>query len=425
MQQKTKTFFKRIFKYSLIILFLAVIVRANVVRLKNNLYANYEKIVDYGRVREQKEEVNPVMAAIFYDDKVSIEKNISTYFDHYDNYKKKNVKIVLIPKDVKAESTLIVKKLFAEIHKNNNVKHIVLVSDNPDDDLQQAKRILKKVMQTEDIEQLVLTEEDLSAEKLIENYLQQPDKMIVVLADITSVRRKNKPNFLLEEALYFAQKNFYHMEVFDIVDTQIARAMEKDYSSLLLLTDRRDLPQDEIQKNNLDLYAQHYKEKLFDYFKKNLNKDKNYVWPKKIPENYRLFDRGQLYVRVFDEELNELFARKNLKQDSVIVSLIEIAKKTALKTNAKKIKYIKIYLLTDMEEIHKDSDTLLISYLDQDDGVMIKYKSEQALLCADERPDDPAEIIPVLRQRGEIPANVSEQNLHFYKFKTVEMNDEN
>ena len=88
MQQKTKIFFKQLFKYSLIILFFAMIVRANVLRLKNNLYANYERIVDYGRVREQKEEVNPVMAAIFYDDKVSVEKNISTYFDHYDNYKK-------------------------------------------------------------------------------------------------------------------------------------------------------------------------------------------------------------------------------------------------------------------------------------------------------------------------------------------------
>ena len=175
----------------------------------------------------------------------------------------------------------------------------------------------------------------------------------------------------------------------------------------------------------MELYAQHYKEKLFDYFKKNLNKDKNYIWPKKTPENYRLFDRGRLYVRVFDEELNELFARKNLKQDSVIVSLIEIAKKTALKTNAKKIKYIKIYLLTDTEEIHKDKDTLLVSYLDQDDGIMIEYKNNQALLCADERPDDPTEIIPVLQKRGEISVNIPEQDLRFYKFKTVEINDEN
>ena len=425
MQQKTKIFFKRIFKYFLMILLFAIIVQANVVRLKNNLYANYERIVDYGRVREQKEEVNPVMAAIFYDDKVSVEKNISTYFDHYDNYKKKNVKIVLIPKDVKEESTLIVKKLFAEIHKNNNVKSIILVNNNPNDNLQQPKQICKKVMQTDNVEQLILTEEDLSAEKLIESHLQQQDEMIVFLTDITSMRHKNKKNFLLEEALYFAQKNFYHMEVFDIVDTQIARAMEKDYSSLLFLTDRPDLLQAEIQRNNLELYARHYKDKLVDYFKNNLNQDKNYIWPKKSSENYRLFDRGRLYVRVFDDKRKELFARKNLKQDSVIVSLIEIAKKTAFKVKAKKIRNIKIYLLTDMEEIHKDKDTLLISYLDQDDGVMIEYKNNQALLCADERPDDPAEIITILRQRGEIPANISEQKLRFYKFKTVEINDEN
>lgn len=425
MQQKTKNFFKRICKYFLVVLFLATLIWANVARLKNNLYANYEKIVDYGRVREKEEEVNPVMAAIFYDDKVSVDKNISTYFNHYDNYKKKNVKIVVISKEIKKESKLIIKKLFAEIHKNNKVTSIVLVNDNENDNLQQHIQILKKVMQTKNIEQLVLTEDDLSAEKLIEDYLGQPDKMIVMLTDITSVNRKHGSDFLLEEVLYFAQKNSYHMEVFDVVDTQIARAMEKDYSSLLLLTDRRDLPQAEVQKNNLELYAQNYKEKLFGYFKQNLNTDKNYVWPKKTTENYRLFDRGRIYVRVFDEELSELFARKNLRQNSVIVSLIEIAKKTALKTNVKKIKYIKIYLLTDLEEIHKDKDTLLISYLDQDDGVMAEYKNRQALLCADERPDDPTEIIPVLRQRGEISADVPEHLLHFYKFKTVEMNDEN
>ena len=61
--------FRKIMYCLLFIAIFWLIVWANVNRFKHNLYANYEKIVDYGRVRETEESVHPVMAAIFYDDK--------------------------------------------------------------------------------------------------------------------------------------------------------------------------------------------------------------------------------------------------------------------------------------------------------------------------------------------------------------------
>ena len=50
-----------------IVIFL--IVWANVLRLQDKVYSNYEKMVDFGRVRDENYSVEPVIAAIFYDEK--------------------------------------------------------------------------------------------------------------------------------------------------------------------------------------------------------------------------------------------------------------------------------------------------------------------------------------------------------------------
>ena len=66
---KKSGLFRKIMHRLLFVAILGLIVWANVNRFKHNLYANYEKVVDYGRVRETEESVHPVMAAIFYYDK--------------------------------------------------------------------------------------------------------------------------------------------------------------------------------------------------------------------------------------------------------------------------------------------------------------------------------------------------------------------
>ena len=62
-----------------------------------------------------------------------------------------------------------------------------------------------------------------------------------------------------------------------------------------------------------------------------------------------------------------------------------------------------------------------MSYLDQDDGVYAEYKEKSALLVADDRPDNPEDLTGVLRQKAAITLNTAEEDIHFYKFKTVEI----
>ena len=426
MQRSIKITLKKIFKWLFFAAVLWWIIQANINRFNNNLYANYEKIVDYGRVRENEEVISPVMAAIFYDDKVSAQKSITSYYNHFDNYKKRNVKMVVVPKDLTPDSRSIVRKLYAEIYKYNQVSDIALVLST-DSDVSAHIKMLQNVMQVQNVKRLILTEENLEAEKVIDSYLKSPHKMVVMLADLSESFSDKQPDFLLEETIYFAQKNFYHMEVFDVIDTKIAQSVDKDYVTLLSLTNNKDeQPLAVKQQRNLRLFITHYGAEIKRYFKMNLNSDADIVWPEKSAGNFRLFDRGWVYVRFYDEEMQEVFARKAIGGDKgVIVALIEIARKAALKTDVKKIKYIKISLLTDIEEIAKAKDTLLISYLDQDDGIMVRSGSKKALLIVDERPDDPSELEKVLRQKAEIPDDEPEENIHFYKFKSVEIEDEN
>ena len=59
-------------------------------------------------------------------------------------------------------------------------------------------------------------------------------------------------DFLYEEAVYFAQKNNYHLSVFDAFDTDLAQAAEKNYNSYpLSFYDGYRLDRLNKQRNNL------------------------------------------------------------------------------------------------------------------------------------------------------------------------------
>ena len=396
---------------------------ANVYRFCNNVYSNYEKAVDYGIIREEKETIEPVMAAIFYKGKSTKKKNISTYLNHADNYKKQDVKMVVVPNEITKDSVLVLEKLYAEIGKYNDIKKIVLVSDTKYD-VKTQKKLLQKVLKIKDVKILHLTEADISAEAKIENYLQKDKYLLVFMADIKKGLAEKTKNFMLEEVVYFAQKYFYHMQVFDVVDTEIAKSLDRGYEALLSIADEKPLLIK--QKQNLDRYKSRYQDIIVEFFKKNfyLATDKKTIWPEKNARNYRLFDRGNVYLKMFTERGEEVFSRAKIgKNKSVIVSIIELARKAKHKVQVP-VKYYRIYILTDMVRVYKGKEQILDDCLDVDDGVYAQYRSKSAIIAADERPKNPQDLVPLLKMVAKIPQKVDENSIKFYKFKTVEIEDE-
>lgn len=397
----------------------------NVRRLNNNIYSNYERAVDYGRVRENKEIIEPIIAAVFYQGAEEEKKAVSTYFDRSDNYKRQNVKIVAVPYKMSENSLPIAEKLYEEISKHNDIKKIVLVA-NGKEGVGAHKKLLRKIMKVDDLQVLSTDEADVSVEDKIESYLRQEGNVTVVLADLNKISNGTNDDFLIGEVIWLAQKYAYNVNVFDALDTQIAKSADKGYEALFSPAISGEEPLLKKQQRNLQKYITQYKDLLLKYFKQNLllGLEKETIWPAKSSQTYRLYDRGVVYARFFGEDGKELFARAKVgKNKGVIVSLVELARKAAHKIS-KPIKYYKIYLLTDFEPLEWQGDELT-SYLEEDDGVYIQYKDRKALMVADERPQNPDDWLKFLYLRASVPENANKQDIKLFKFKTVEIENEN
>lgn len=395
----------------------------NIHRLNNNIYSNYERAVEYGRVSENKEIIEPIITAVFYKSPAIKKKNVSTYLDHSDNYKEQNVKIVAAPKILNENSMPVVERLYAEISKHNTIKKaVLLIEDNIG--AEKHKKILQKNLNIDDVETLILNENDISAEKNAEDYLQQDNILTVALVDLNNFSNF-KNNFLADEVIWLAQKYAYKIHVFDAIDTQIAKAADRDYETLFSISVSKEVPLLKQQQRNLQKYVNQYKSLLLKYFKQNLllGKEKETIWPAKTVQTYRLYDRGFVYIRFFGENKKELFARAKIGNNKgIIVALVELARKAARKIS-QPIKSYKIYLLTDFEAISDDKS--LINDLETDDGIYISYKDRKALLVADERPERTQDGLEFLYARAKVPQNANKADIKLFKFKTVEIENEN
>lgn len=426
MHRRTKILIKIWGNRLLLAIVAALIVWANVRRLHDNVYSNYEKIIDFGRIKDDDALVKPAIAAIFYAGKKQTNSSLSTYFNHSDNYKKQNVKLIVVPRKVTSYSDEVIKKLYEEIKNNNRLQKVLLVYDkDKKNDVRAHKKMLQQVIDVAEIEEIALQEKNFKSEQKIDEFLTEAESMVVFLADLDKGLVDEESDFLTAEAVYFAQKHFYQMNVFDIIDTKLAKSLDKDYETLYPLQTIKNEPLLDKQKRNLERFKQHYWHLLSNYLELNLFQLTNGlgdVFPPKTEENYRLYDRGRLVLKAYDEDYVEIFEKAEMQENrGVALLLLDAVKKLVEAGKANQARYFKLYVLTDLEFIKQNSDTMLMSYLEQDDGIFVKYKDKSALLVADDRPDNPEDLSSVVRQKAQIPADVDDENLDFYRFKTVEM----
>ncbi len=406
-----------------------LVIWLNVLRLQDNNYSNYEKVIDYGRIKDADKLVRPVIAAIFYSGKNNIKTSLSTYFNHSDNYKKQNVKMVIVPQNITSYSAEVIEKLYEEIKNNNKIEKVLLIYDKDGkNDVKAHKKILKQVMAVSEINENPVSQYNLNSEKEIDFYLKSTDNLVIFLADLDKGLNEDDSNFLTGEAVYFAQKYHYQMNVFDIVDTQLAKALEKDYETLYPLQTIKDEPLLAKQKRNLERYKRHYWHLLRNYFELNLlqlSHGDAPILPLRTEENYRLYDRGRLVLKAFDKNYIEIFEQIEMQENKgIIVLLLDAIQNLINSGKYKEAKYFKIYILTDLEYIEQEKGTMLMSYLDQDDGVYAVYKDKYSLLVADDRPDNPEDLTTTVQTKAKIAKDIPEEKINFYKFKTLEINYE-
>lgn len=424
MRKRTKILIKLWINIVLILVVIGWVIGVNVIRLNDNFYSNHEKAVDYGRIKDDFDLIRPIIAAVFYSGKTENDGKIMTYFNHADNYEMKNVKMVVVPRQLSNDGFSVVEKLYEKIQQNNKISRILAVHDK-NADVKSHTQMLQRVITTAEVKEYPVAEKNLADERAIIDYLNTAQSVVVFLADLDKGIFSDESDFLIGEVLYFAKQYFYNVNVFDVIDTKMAKFLEKDYQAIYPLEPVEDEPVLLKQQRNLVRYKLHYGKKLIDYMEANRGNhqgEKNWFLPKKNEENYRLFDRGRISVKAYDEDYVEIFESTKLQQDEgIIISAIEIAQDLVTSGKDEKARYFKIYLLTEMEKVRKNADSLLAEYLDPDDGVYVEYKDKSAVMVADDRPDNPDELVQTLRKKAGIEIGVDEDDIDFYKFKTVEI----
>lgn len=429
MRQRTKLLIKLWLNRFLWCCVLGLIIWINALRLQDNNYSNYEKVIDYGRIKDADKLVRPVIAAIFYAGKNNTKTSLSTYFNHSNNYKKQNVKMVVVPQNITSYSAEVIEKLYEEIRNNNKIKKVLLIYDKDDkNDVNAHKKILKQVMDVSEINENPVSQYNLNSEKTIDIYLKSTENLVIFLADLDKGLNENNSNFLTGEAVYFAQKYHYQINVFDIVDTQLAKALDKDYETLYPLQTMKDEPLLAKQKRNLERFKRHYWHLLRNYFELNLiqiSQGDAPILPLRTEENYRLYDRGRLVLKAFDKNYIEIFEQIEMQENKgIIMLLLDAIRHLVTSGKNKDAQYFKIYFLTDLEYIEQEKGTMLMSYLDQDDGIYAVYKDKYSLLVADDRPDNPEDLATTVQTKAKIGKDIPEEKINFYKFKTLEINYE-
>ena len=411
-QQKKQKIIKKIKLGLILSIILGLLVWANINRLQNNTFANYEKAIDYGRVREDAETIKPVICALFYAHNEALDGQLSTYLDHTRNYHRRTVKMIIVPKFLTTDSFEVVEKLYKEIHRHNALHNVALVYDG-EGDIEQHKMMLQDVMGIDNIKAWLMTENNVQAEKDIESYLQTDGFLVVFLADLDKGIAEENSDFLTQEAIHLAGKHSYRLNVFDAIDTQLAKALEKDYAALFALSVDNQKSNARLQKYNLEKYAAKYGQLIWQYFLQNIaaaEQGIEPIWPPKNDETYRLYDRATLYIKAQTFE-------KQIQGKSVAAALIKLAHRMVDRQN--NAEQSQIFLLTETEPVQDIKHDL-----EPDDGLYLQYKNYKAALLPEQRENIDDAALALQRKAG-MPSDILPQKIKYYKFKTVEIINEN
>ena len=142
----------------------------------------------------------------------------------------------------------------------------------------------------------------------------------------------------------------------------------------------------------------------------------------KNEENYRLFDRAAVYVKAYDAEYNPVFSQfENNQENAVVATLAGIAENATSADKNKIIRYFEIYFMTDAEKVIIPEDADVSGVLDPDDGLYVAYEGKNSLMLENERPLLTENTIRILKEKAGIGRNVGNEQLMFFRFKSVEI----
>ena len=396
----------------------AGIVWINVLKLQDVTLSNYEKITDTGTSDYHNNSVLPTIAALFYQEDVAK----SGFKKREQIYEKKDLKLMILPTSI----NMFTGKIYDNLADKEDITEVLLVYANQIY-LDNHLKLVKRKFPSANITSLQLESDKKSQKTEVESYLDENNKIVVFLADLNDEFDNEDDERLINSAVSLAKKYDYKMKVFNIADEYSVYAMQGD--SEYNYSVENTLDNLSKQKENLDSFVMHNRKDILYYFKLNMQellKHKPIKVPEKNTENYRLFDRGAVYVRVFDETNSQIFEELKLNQDEGIIAIIANIAKHIVNLNKQYVgKYFHLYLLTDMEQISNKSEDMILNYLEPDDGIYIAHQNQAGLLTAADRPDDGKELIAKLRSVAQINNNVKTDDLLLYRFKYTEIQYEN
>ena len=425
MQRKTKKTLKKIFKAMFFITMLFGIILTNAMKLQERDFSNYERTTDEGISDYYDDPVTPVIAALFYESKPT-----QSGFVQRGEQKKETAKMAVIPKDVSSFNRPVIDKLYDEIPINDRIRKLTLIY-NDTKSMKVHANIINRKFNSAKINRIQVDNEHVLNIEDIEKNLSAKGELVIFLANLDRGLNSEKSERLANEAVFFAQKNNYHMNVFDIVDDDyVALALESGEKFVYENKEKGTKASLIIQKVHLDRFVYQNQNEILRYFLLNMQRaaqgETNIEIPDKTEKNYRLFDRGSVYINVQDEDDVQIFEELKVNQEESIIAIIsKAAMHIANSDYDVQGKYFHIYLLTEMEQISEKDILNLAKYLEPDDGIYVSHQKQAGIMLAQDRPDDTEQIIKDLRSLVKVDSNVKNKDLSLYRFKYVEILYEN